>query len=74
MPRIGLMVVLFVSCSFSANAAPMCGDRGGPGYRKGGQCVSWYQLAKGVCCPLSVCTPERLHAGAEKIARFRCKI
>jgi hypothetical protein len=59
----------------SAHAA--CGDRGGPGYRgPDHQCLKWYSLVKGVCgCPPTTnCTAEHLHAGAEKIAKLRCKL
>ena len=76
MRRFGLMLVLAVFYSYPASAGQvMCGDRGGPGYRDhNGHCLSWYQLAKGACCPLSACTPEHLHAGAEKITKLRCKL
>ena len=72
---IALIIAVMALWSFPASAA--CGDRGGPGYRgPDGECLSWYKLAKGVCgCPPTTkCTPERLHAGAEKLAKLRCKL
>jgi hypothetical protein len=84
-PFIALWVILAIIAAFylwafawPANAAVACGDRGGPGYRLNAdhQCVSWFHLAQGVCgCPpTTLCTPERVHAGAEKVAKLRCKI
>jgi hypothetical protein len=75
MRHTAIIFVVFL-CSITA-AEATCGDRTGPGYRgPDGQCVSWYGLAKGVCdChpPLSKCTPERVHAGAEKIGKLACR-
>lgn len=71
------VVVVLAAILWSATVYAACGDRGGPGYRgPDGQCVSWYRLARGVCgCPpTTACTPERLHAGAEKLAKLRCKL
>jgi hypothetical protein len=71
-----LVVLLAIFYSFPASAE--CGDRGGPGYRLNSdqQCLKWLDLAKGVCgCPpTTACTGEHLHAGAEKVAKLRCKI
>jgi hypothetical protein len=73
--KIAIIVAVVLSTQ-PAHAA--CGDRGGPGYRLNSdhQCLKWYSFVKGVCgCPPTTnCTAEHLHAGAEKIAKLRCKL
>lgn len=74
-----ILAVVLLAFAWPANAAtPLCGDRTGPGYRgPDGQCVSWRHLAEGICgCqpPLSKCTPERVHAGAERVGKLACKL
>jgi hypothetical protein len=84
-PSIALWIIVAIVAAFflwafawPASAAVACGDRGGPGYRliSNQQCLKWLDVARGVCgCPpTALCLPERLHAGAEKVAKLRCKI
>jgi hypothetical protein len=75
MYRLGFVAILVVLHSYSANAT--CGVSSGPGYRgPNGQCLSWYELAEGVCgCPpTTACRPEQLHRGAESVAKLRCMV
>lgn len=72
MRRLGFITVLLVLQSYQAYAT--CGVGGEPGYRGQKGCVSWLDLAKGVCgCPpTTACTPEQLHRGADKVAKLWC--